>query len=370
MASNLQALKDAADNKPRPSTETDKFRGFLTRYQDQFAQVLPAHLNAERMVRLAVSEFAKNKQLQQAEPRSLVSSIMTAATLGLEIGVLGQGYLVPYNDSRNQRVLAQFIPGWKGLVDLVSRAGRATVWTGAVFHGDSFDYALGDSPFVRHRPGDEDDPTKLTHVYAIGRVNGSQYPVIEVWTIEKVKRHRDKYNKVGSRHYSFDNWEMYARKVPLLQVLKYMPASVELSNAMGLDAAHESGKHAALDGQFLEVDEDDAPSENPAPTSKPAAARAPAATENHPAPKAEPEAKAQKTEKEAAVTPSKKAPQERPPLFEQFTNALARCESTKDTETAYLVLDEARSLIADMTDEEKARAEPLYAAATEDLKAR
>lgn len=63
-------------------------------------------------------------------------------------------------------------------------------------------------------------------------------------------------------------------------------------------------------------------------------------------------------------------PSTRPPLFEQFTNALARCESTKDTETAYLVLDEARSLIADMTDEEKARAEPLYAAATEDLKAR
>jgi len=60
----------------------------------------------------------------------------------------------------------------------------------------------------------------------------------------------------------------------------------------------------------------------------------------------------------------------RPPLFDQFTNALARAAATKDTETAYLVLDEARALIADMTDEEKARAEPLYAAATEDLKAR
>jgi hypothetical protein len=119
------------------------------------------------------------------------------------------------------------------LVDIANRSGRCTVWTGAVFDGDEFDYALGDRPFVMHKPGEEDDPSKLVYVYAVGRVNGSEWPVIEVWSMKKVWRHRDQYNKVGQRHYSFRDKEMYARKVPLLQVLKYMPSSIELSNAIG-----------------------------------------------------------------------------------------------------------------------------------------
>jgi recombination protein RecT len=81
------------------------------------------------------------------------------------------------------------VPGWQGLVDLVSRAGRATVWTGAVYQGDEFDWALGDRPFVKHRPAGGGDSWKdITHVYAVGRVNGSEYPVIEVWTMDRVMR--------------------------------------------------------------------------------------------------------------------------------------------------------------------------------------
>ena len=54
-------------------------------------------------------------------------------------------------------------------------------------------------------------------------------PIIELWRVSKIEKHRDKYNKVGRKHYSFRDWEMYARKVPLLQVLKYMPCSIEVS---------------------------------------------------------------------------------------------------------------------------------------------
>ncbi len=370
MATNLQALKDAAEGKAPALSETDKFRRVLDQYKSSFAQVLPAHLNADRMTRLAVSAFARSKSLQQADPRSLVSAIMTASTLGLEIDVLGQGYLVPYNDRRNNRVLAQFIPGWKGLVDLVSRAGRATVWTGAVFQGDQFDYALGDSPFVRHRPGDEDDSSKLTHVYAIGRVNGSQYPVIEVWTIEKIRRHRDKFNKVGGNHYSYEHWEMYARKIPLLQVLKYMPSSVELSNAITLDAAHESGKHATLDGQFVSIEEDgddkgEAP-QKPEPEKPTVSARS------------KPAAVAPAQEREAPK-PVDRPPQEkpqanpaaaRPPLFDEFTGLLARIAKTADTDTAYLMLDEARTLMGEMSEADGKRAVLLFDACVDDLKAR
>ncbi|MCW3678790.1 recombinase RecT [Burkholderia cenocepacia] len=227
------------------------FSSFLDKFKPQMALALPKHLTVDRMARLAVTAFSSTPKLQECEPKTIVASIMTAATLGLEIGVDGQGFLVPYGRT------CQFVPGWKGLVDLVSRSGRATVWTGAVFEGDEFDYALGDSPFIRHRPGEENDPDKITHVYAVGRVNGSEYPVIEVWTIRKVWKHRDKYNKVGAKHYSFRDPEMYARKVPLLQVLKYMPKSIELQNAMAIANAADNGHHAVIDGNFVTVTDPD-----------------------------------------------------------------------------------------------------------------
>lgn len=226
---------------------TKEFNTYLMRLKPQMALQLPQHMKADRMCRLALSAFSANPALQDCSFQSIASSLMTAGALGLEPGVNGAGWLLPYKGT------CTFVPGWKGLVDLVSRSGRATVWTGAVFEGDTFDYALGDRPFVHHKPGDESDPEKLTHVYAIGRVNGSDIPVIEVWPIRKVWKHRDKMNKVGKSHYSFKHPEMYARKIPLLQVLKYMPSSIEVANAIAASEAAESGKGVVIDGDFVTV---------------------------------------------------------------------------------------------------------------------
>lgn len=251
------------------------FSKFLDGFKGQMALALPKHLTADRMCRLALTAFSTSPKLQECEPKTIAASIMTASTLGLEPGVNGQGFLIPYWDNRRRISICTFVPGWKGLVDIVNRSGRATVWTGAVFDGDHFDYALGDRPFVQHRPGDEDDPGKLTHVYAIGRVNGSDWPVIEVWTMKKVWRHRDQYNKVGEKHYSFRDPEMYARKVALLQVLKYMPSSIELTNAIAASNAAENGRNATIDGNFVsfpDQPEDDGAGrdERPAGDEKPA----------------------------------------------------------------------------------------------------
>jgi recombination protein RecT len=244
----------------QPAPKAGTIQAYFQQHKSQIELALPKHLNADRMCRLALTALSQNKTLAECDPRSIFASVVISSQMGLEIGVAGQGYLVPYKGK------AQFVPGWQGLVDLVSRSGRATAWTGAVFQGDEFDWALGDRPYVRHRPAGENDPAKLTHVYAIGRVNGSDWPIIEVWTIEKVRKHRDKFNKVGTRHYSFENWEMYARKIPLLQVIKYLPKSIELANALALDAAHEQGRGATIDGNVVVMGDDDGSTESPPPT--------------------------------------------------------------------------------------------------------
>lgn len=239
-------------------------QNYFTQHKSQLQAALPKHLNPDRMSRLAMTAFSQNSALQKCDPRSIFASIIVLSQLGLEPGIDGQGYLVPYKG------ICTPVPGWKGYVDLVSRAGRATVWTGAVFEGDEFDYALGDSPYLKHRPGDENDESKLTHVYAIGRVKEAEFPVIEVWTIKKIIKHRDKHNKVGVKHYSFANLEMYARKIPLMQVLKYMPKSVELQTAMQIDIAASEGKGTEyINGEFVTVDADEQADQEPEPKQLP-----------------------------------------------------------------------------------------------------
>ena len=211
--------------------------GLLEKQKAQITMALPKHLTADRICRIAITEMGRNPKLFECEKTSVLASIVMAAQLGLEPGINGQCYLVPYKG------VCQLIPGWQGFVDLISRAGRASVWTGAVRDGDQFSYALGSNPLLEHVPGD-DDEGNFTHVYAVGWVKGAQWPVIEVWSRAKVLKHLKAYNKVGNMHYALqneNNLEMYGRKVALLQVMKYMPKSVELSQAQTLEYRGSEG---------------------------------------------------------------------------------------------------------------------------------
>lgn len=247
----LQAATSAAK-------EPKSFLELIEVMKPEIARALPRHLNAERMARIATTEYRKNPKLGDCNITTVFGAIITLSQLGLEPGVLGQAYLIPYKGT------CTAVPGWQGLADLVARAGRASVWTGAVFAGDHFEYAYGDRPHIEHRPSETEDapgPEQLTHVYAVGRIKGAEWPVIEVWSRAKVEKHRDRFNKVGTQHYSYQHFEMYARKVALLQVIKYMPKSVELQTAVDLENAAQAGvtidlKQAASGGWVPPSDSD------------------------------------------------------------------------------------------------------------------
>src|SRR3990172_7040452 len=223
------------------------FPAMLKAFLPEIQRALPKHLDGDRMSRIAFTAFRRTPKLAECDPRSVFAAVIQASQLGLEPDTLGRAYMVQYKVSKkvgNQwesHYECQFIPGWKGLVDLVSRSGQATVWTGAVYRGDLFNYQLGDHPKCEHVPGAAHGDGEPTHVYSCGKVKGSDIVISEVWSIERVKKHRDRYNKVGEKHYSFENLEMYARKVVLLQVLKYMPMSADLVRAVELDNAAVTG---------------------------------------------------------------------------------------------------------------------------------
>ena len=222
------------------------FSNFMDKLKPQLALALPKHMTADRMARLALTAFSTNQKLQECDPKSIAASIMTAGQLGLEPGVNGAGFLVPYGRT------CTFVPGWKGLVDLVARSGRGTVFTGVIFKDQQYTYTDGARrDLVIHDETDMEDPEDITHAYAIGWVKDAAMPIIELWRVSKIKKHRDKYNKVGKAHYSFRDWEMYCRKIPLMQVLKYMPCSIEVANAIEIINAAENGRGATIENGIV-----------------------------------------------------------------------------------------------------------------------
>ena len=157
--------------------------------------------------------------------------------------------------------------------DEVEQIGIARAW-GQIENADAVLF-LHDLT-RRHLPDYHADDELIADTIA-QKVHG-QVPVIEVWSRAKVTKHLKKYNKVGNRHYALtdeNNFEMYARKCALLQVLKYMPTSIEVANAIAVSDAVESGRHAVIDGDIVMVHdtEDDGGLPPPPAALRPSAVR-------------------------------------------------------------------------------------------------
>ncbi len=232
------------------------FPSMLTAWLPEIRRALPKHLNADRMSRIALTAFRRTPKLANCDPRSVFAAVIQASQLGLEPDTLGRSYLIPYGQE------CQFVPGWKGLVDLMNRSGQGSVYTGVIFKDQAYKFIDGSKrELIIENETELVDPSDITHAYAIGHIKGGMFPVIELWRMAKVIKHRDRYNKVGAKHYSFSNLEMYARKVVLLQVLKYMPCSPELAVAMALNDAAEMGAQnlklsEAIEGTWAPVPDD------------------------------------------------------------------------------------------------------------------
>lgn len=69
----------------------------------QFAIALPKHFETERFVRIAITEMRRNPELQECTLQSVLGAFMQAAQLGLEPGLLGQCYLIPFRNRKTKQ---------------------------------------------------------------------------------------------------------------------------------------------------------------------------------------------------------------------------------------------------------------------------
>jgi len=222
------AEKVARTGKSAPQTIEEMLRHPAMQKQMQMA--LPRGMDADRILRIAMTALRQTPKLGACTPASFIGALFQSAQLGLEpSNGLGQAYLVPYGQN------VTFVIGFKGLIELARRSGQISeLYAYPVYAADVFHYTLGLNRNVEHIPDDGEPSDKdLVAVYAVARFKdgGTDF---EVMTRGQVDAIRKRSKASGNGPWVTDYAEM-ARKTVLKRLCKRLPLAVETRNAIAQD---------------------------------------------------------------------------------------------------------------------------------------
>lgn len=242
-----------------PGAELSKmeFRSVLDKFKTEITAALPVHLkaNADKYARQALSLFSQNPKLQQCTGITILSALMTATGLGLDLTPqLGQCYIIPYENRKKDGnswvsvMEAQFQLGYRGAIALAQRSGELKRITAeVVYEKDHFRYSKGLDPVLEHEPSEDEDPGPIKYVYAVANFKNGGY-AFEVCPVAKVVAHAKKFSKsYYKRDYKtkemvenpnspwHTDFESMAKKTLIMAIWKYLPLSTELLLAGAAD---------------------------------------------------------------------------------------------------------------------------------------
>ena len=204
----------------------------LDKMAPEMQRALPKHLTGDRVARLTLTLIRQNPKLLLCTPQSFFGALMSTAALGLEPGVNGEAYLVPYEDRKQGIVECQLIVGYQGVAKLFYQHPLAKrVSAEYVCANDHFAYDKGLTQRLEHQPATGDRGPVIGY-YAIAELTTGGI-VFDYLPAARVKVLRG--GKVGTSGGIADPEHWMERKTVLKQVLTLMPKSVELVAALHAD---------------------------------------------------------------------------------------------------------------------------------------
>lgn len=215
--------------------EQNPLVALLEKNRDRIKAVASRALNPEKLVKLMGVAASRTPKLLQCTPLSLLQSCMTLAELGLTPGVLGEAYLIPFDNRQAGVTECQLVIGFRGLRKLAMRSGLlSSVTANVVYEGDQFEVELGTVMKLTHVPtiGKPRDDKAIIGAYAVARYKDSTIdPVIEWMDRNQIDRIR-----AGSKAGKFGPWvdhygEM-ARKTVLRRICKNLDLTPEAEEAV------------------------------------------------------------------------------------------------------------------------------------------
>ncbi|WP_312526655.1 recombinase RecT [Paracoccus sp. (in: a-proteobacteria)] len=227
----------------RPLRQVSNVREMLVneQAQQQLKAVAAAHMRPERMMRLMANAMRTTPQLGECDPLSLLGSMMTCASLGVEPNTpLGHAYLIPFKNKRKGITEVQLILGYKGMIDLARRSGHIrNIHGDVVYEEDEFSFEYGSNQHLKHRP--KGKRTNPLYAYCHATLTDGEAFVVLPW--DEVMAIRDasqgyrtavQYGKKDSPWIAHQH-EM-AAKTAVRALFKYLPISIEIDGGKLGDA--------------------------------------------------------------------------------------------------------------------------------------
>lgn len=199
--------------------EKPKFSQWLAKVEtkNSITSMLGNPSEASKFISNISSAVSVNPQLQGCSFPTVVSAGLLANSLKLSLSPsIGQCYLVPFDDKKNKRVVATFILGWKGYVQLAQRSGYyeqinvVEIKEGEVVKIDNINEQYLFQPI-------EDDEirekTPTIGYYAYFRYNATHGGFFKAlyWSKKKMLAHADAYSKAFSAQAVVSADPKYAR---------------------------------------------------------------------------------------------------------------------------------------------------------------
>ena len=256
LVANKQGDKPQVQMKPQ-----DKMRNALEKMLPEIKKAVGKAMTPERFSRIALSLFNGNPIFWQADTTSFLSALMQSAQCGLEPNtVLGEAYVIPYNNKKKGIVEINFQVGYKGILKMAFNTGNyEAIYAHEVRDGDEFNYEYGLHKNLIHKPADVPSD-KVTHYYAVYKLKNGGYDFV-VWSRERVEQHAKDFSKtymfggkINQSSVWYKNFDSMAKKTILIDVLKFAPKSVEMAKALDLDYKSEAKEEKISNFNYVDVD--------------------------------------------------------------------------------------------------------------------
>jgi len=218
--------------------------------------------DGQRFITAIISAVSTNIELAKCDNNTILNAAMVGEALKLSPSPqLGQYYMVPFDDNKNNRKVATFILGYKGYIQLAIRSGQ---------YKKLNVLAIKEGELVKYDPLSEDievnlieDENKREEAPTVGYyamfeyTNGFRKTLY--WSRAKMEAHALKYSKGYAVKKGYTFWEKdfdgMAFKTMLRQLIsKWGIMSIDLQTAIISDGAvvSDDGTPTYVDVEFEE----------------------------------------------------------------------------------------------------------------------
>ncbi|MCL2220982.1 MAG: recombinase RecT [Oscillospiraceae bacterium] len=200
---------------------------------------------AQRFVAAISSAVAVNPALQECDAGTILSCALLGESLNLSPSPqLGQYYLVPFKDNKNNRMVATFILGYKGYIQLAIRSGQyknidvLEIKKGELNSYNPFTGEI-DINIIQDELVRETAETVGYYAY-LKYLNGFEKSFY--WSKDKMEQHALRYSKGYAAKKGYTHWEKnfdaMALKTMIRQLIsKWGFMSIEMREAYERDTA-------------------------------------------------------------------------------------------------------------------------------------